>query len=59
MSGAWMSSTMTQKSPASPLFICTSIDLGNILYRARGVEECTSTPQLPPWPGKRYSTSSR
>ena len=54
-----MSSWMTQKSPASPAFICTSIDCGNILYSARGREACTSTPQLPPWPGKRYSTSSR
>ena len=27
--------------------------------RARGFDAWTRTPQLPPWPGKRYSTSRR
>src|SRR5204863_8447927 len=47
ISGTVMSSTMHQKSPASPCCIWHSIDLGNILYKALGVEACTSTPQLP------------
>ncbi len=59
MSSTWISSAMHQKSPAFPWSICTSSDFGNIRYKARGVEACTSTPQFPGLPGNRYSTVSR
>src|SRR5882762_5953249 len=59
MSGTWMSSTMHQKSPAFPCSICTSMERGNIPYRARGVDACTNTQAFPGAAAKRYSTSSR